>query len=195
MLNKYKWVACFSQTGTEICDIYHKTGYKPDAIVSNGPEDKINPEIFALKVPILRLPSRPSVDQYRAAFGLELDTVVTLHGWLRIIPGEICEEYLIYNGHPALISKYPDLKGKDKQEDIVGRPDTYPTIGSVIHRCTPVLDDGPICIAYEIENTATSVDEAYSLLRIPSLATWKYFVDKFVDSGLVPDELVYINEY
>ena len=43
--------------------------------------------------------------------------LITLHGYLRIIPENICKQCKhIYNGHPGLINMYPELKGKDPQE-------------------------------------------------------------------------------
>ena len=44
------------------------------------------------------------------------NTLITLNGWLRIVPPDKCAKYNIYNGHPGLITKYPELKGKDPQQ-------------------------------------------------------------------------------
>ena len=34
-------------------------------------------------------------------------------------PGEVCEKRNIYNGHPGLITQYPQLKGKDPQQKAI----------------------------------------------------------------------------
>jgi folate-dependent phosphoribosylglycinamide formyltransferase PurN len=55
------------------------------------------------------------------------DAIVTLHGWLRVIPAYVCERSRIYNGHPGLITKYPELKGKDPQVRAFIKEGKYPT--------------------------------------------------------------------
>jgi len=134
MSKKIPWVAFFSQTGTEICDISKALGRAPDIVVTNAPEEKINEGIYNLGSLLYRVPDRPVSGQYFQAIPREMETIITLHGWLRIIPADVCEAYKgrIFNGHPALIDLYPELKGFNKQESVMNR-NTYPLIGSVIH--------------------------------------------------------------
>ena len=81
----------------------------------------------------------------------------------------------MYNGHPALITMYPELKGFNKQEDIAGNQEKYEWCGSVIHKVIPELDSGEVVVACSTKNTANTVDEAYKLLRGTSLRSWTIF--------------------
>jgi folate-dependent phosphoribosylglycinamide formyltransferase PurN len=174
MSKKIPWVAFFSQTGTEICDISKALGRAPDIVVTNAPEEKINEGIYNLGSLLYRVPDRPSTEQYFQVIPREMETIITLHGWLRIIPEEVCEAYAgrIFNGHPALITDYPELKGKDKQEEILIKKEKYPWIGSVIHKVTAELDAGEILYSCRRQNTAETIEDAYRLLRGPSFQTW-----------------------
>lgn len=177
-MSKRPWIVFFSRTGKEIVDIVDAIGREPDLIVTNAPTDRIHAGIFAMRSPIQRCTSKPLAAEYRQAL---LNTssnkapLATLHGWLRIVPAEICDEYEIYNGHPALISEYPELKGLDMQEAIIGEQTKYPRIGSVVHRVTPILDDGEIITSASIVNTVHTEVEAYSNLRETSLSAWLDF--------------------
>jgi folate-dependent phosphoribosylglycinamide formyltransferase PurN len=99
------WVTFFSQTGSEIYKISKKINRVPDVIITNKTKDKIleiNEDLFFEHVDkIVWLPKKPTIEEYRQA--IPKDAFVTLHGWLRIIPPEICKEFEIYNLHPAPI--------------------------------------------------------------------------------------------
>lgn len=185
MVSNMFWVACCSQTGTELVQLCKEMGITPDAIVTTN-RDRLNPEIYELNAPIFCTSGRPTPDQYGYFFtGANL---VTLHGFLYIIPEEVCQAAekvgcRIYNGHPALLTRYPELKGKDKQEDAFYKKHNYSLIGSVIHKCVAELDAGEIVIAVERPNTATSVEHAYSLLRETSLRSWIMFFDKLLSGN------------
>ena len=177
------WGVLVSQTGSEIITIGKKTGILPSLLVTNRIH-KLSPEtletLSRLGVAIVSMPSRPSTGDYLMPELLG-KSLITLHGYLRILPPEFFDVYTgrVYNGHPALITKFPELKGFNKQEDIAGQQEKYPICGSVIHRVTPELDSGPVIIVSETENTAQTVDQAYALLRETSLQTWEYFITKF----------------
>lgn len=177
MVNGMTWVACVSQTGSELVAICNATGLKPDAVLCTN-IDKLRDEVFRLDCPVFVTRGRPGVDQYEYFFrGAGL---ITLHGFLYIIPREVCESLSeagckVYNGHPALLSMYPELKGKDKQEDAYYRKASYPWMGSVIHECTAELDAGKLLFACKRVNSSTSVEDAYLKLRDTSLATWLRF--------------------
>lgn len=141
---KKLWVCCFSQTGTEIYNISKMIRREPDVIVTNKPIDKIDTinknladEYFEK---ILFLPKKPEQDEYITAF--PENSVITLHGYLRIIPPTICDSFEIYNSHPAPLTMYPELKGKDPQRRIYENKLTFG--GNTIHRCTAELDSGEI---------------------------------------------------
>ncbi len=166
------WCTLFSQTGSEICDLTEKLNRAPDVIITNAPEEKINPRIYSLGVEVRRIPWRPTAEQYFAAIPKDLDTLVTLHGWLRIIVPEVCEAFegRILNGHPAYISKYPELRGKDPQ--VRAWQGKYEIGGSTVHIVTPVVDAGAIIAERQIDIKDKTLDEVYIALKKTSLDSW-----------------------
>ena len=168
-----KWIVFFSQTGTEIVDIAKSMDRWPDKIITNTrPEHlrKINEEL--LEREIIYLPNKPTVDDYNVV--LEDNALVTLHGWLRVMPPTICEKFLIYNGHPGLITEYPELKGKDPQ--VRAFEGKYPVAGAVLHKVTAEVDEGKI-IAEERFNTFNlELDDLFHILRDRSLYMWTNFL-------------------
>ena len=102
------------------------------------------------------------------------DVLITLHGYLRIIPSDVCERFEIYNGHPGYITAYPELKGKDPQ--IRAGEAGHRWVGCVIHKVTAGVDEGPIEDQTGVPNTASSLDELYSLLKKKSLYLWVKFM-------------------
>ena len=167
------WATMFSQTGTEICDLADMLGRKPDIIITNAPEEKINPRVYLLGVEVRRIAWKPTAEQYFAAIPKDLDTLITLHGWLRIILPEVCEAFpgQILNGHPALISKYPELRGKDPQ--VRAFDGSYEIGGSTVHVVTPIVDAGPILAERQTDIKGKTLDEVYLALRMTSLESWK----------------------
>ena len=176
------WVAFFSQTGSEIVNISEEIGRWPDLIVTNredgfekiNPKRKINEEL--LNVDIIYLSNKPTVEEYKNV--LSKKCIVTLHGWLRIMPPEICEQHTIYNGHPGLITEYPELKGKDPQ--IRAFEGKYKLAGSVIHEVVPEVDAGKILHEHAISIDGLTLDEVYSSLHEVSTNLWIDFLkEKF----------------
>ena len=172
-----KWIAFFSQTGTEIVDIAKSLDRWPDKIITNQrPEHlrKINDEL--LEREIIYLPNKPTVDDYNIV--LEDNALVTLHGWLRVMPPTICEKFLIYNGHPGLITEYPELKGKDPQvrayEGI--KEGKYLTAGAVIHKVTAEVDEGKIISEERFNTFGLDLDGLFRTLRDRSLYMWCNFL-------------------
>lgn len=178
-MNFKDWVPFFSRTGSEIANIMKKTGKLPARIYTNIPEDKAKEQINSWlysnhRERIFFLPERPKVKDYLEAFGDDyIGTLITLHGWLRIIPKELCH-YYIFNGHPGLITKYPELVGKDPQmRAYLGN---YETGGSVLHRVVPEVDKGPILFEEEVEIKDLNLEETFAILADTSLSTWiKFF--------------------
>ena len=170
-----KWIVFFSQTGAEIADLSERVGKWPDLIITNERPDhlrNIDPRI--LEYGYTEIPNKPTVDDYEVV--LEDNAVITLHGWLRIMPADICNKFLIYNGHPGLITKYPELKGKDPQ--LKAYNGGYDTIGAVLHKVTAGVDEGPIESWTEISVNELSLDETFQTLRDISLDMWVYFLKK-----------------
>lgn len=173
-----KWAAFFSQTGSEICNLSEQLGRYPDLVIS----DNINEQNFIdtrielnCKKLLWRkykgLSTEEKINYYRDR--LAGYDVVTLHGWLNIVPAEICEQFNMYNGHPGLINYYPELKGKDPQVRTWENITSYTFIGSVIHRVTPGVDEGPvICDSKVKSNCVIGLDSTFGILKQTSLDSW-----------------------
>tara|TARA_R100001129_G_C5179894_1_gene207468 strand:+ start:48 stop:575 length:528 start_codon:yes stop_codon:yes gene_type:complete len=167
------WIAFFSQTGSEIVDIIDKLGKYPDQIYTNfRPSDlrQINS-----KIPYYaELNNKPDLKQLEFICSIFENPIITLHGWLRIMPPEICNKYEIYNGHPGLITKYPELKGKDPQ--MRAWNGDYKTVGTVIHKVTEGVDEGEIISSATFTKEGLDVDGYFRILREMSSTLWVDFL-------------------
>jgi folate-dependent phosphoribosylglycinamide formyltransferase PurN len=173
------WGVLVSQTGSEVVAISEKLGILPSLLVTNRVTkiSEKNMKIFGKNnIKIVVLPNKPTLDQYLRSGLLEKE-LITLHGFLRIVPAGFFPYFKgeIYNGHPGLITLYPELKGFNKQEDIAGNQKNYPYCGSVVHKVIPELDSGEVVAAEMVVNSAKTIDEAYALLRETSLSSWETF--------------------
>jgi len=168
-----KWVAFFSQTGSEIVNISKKINRWPDLVVTNKQDDDTtNVELVhryrdVTDDGILRLPKWPTeLDYDRAADKLNYSILngawrenvfVTLHGYLRILPAGFTRSSNIFNGHPGAIHIHPELKGFNPQKKAWEA--NHIRVGCVIHKVTPELDDGPIVEKCLINNNFDSYKE------------------------------------
>ena len=169
------WIAFFSQTGSEIADISHKLGKWPDVIITNERPDHlrtIDPRVE--KQGYFTWSNKPTEEDYIELFEVYPEAIVTLHGWLRIVPEYVCERSEIYNGHPGLITKYPELKGKDPQ--IRAFEGKFPTIGCVIHKVVAGVDEGDILFEDEIPANNLEVDDIFRILKDRSYRLWCIFL-------------------
>lgn len=174
-----KWITFFSQTGSEIVALSKSVGRKPDLIVTNNFEDKIkfHPGIREMGVTIMSAKHDRLMDYFRNQRMYDVSkTVISLHGYLRILPADICEQYEIYNGHPGAIDLYPELKGKDPQEKVWQENSKYLIIGSVVHKCTAELDGGEVLKAVHLRNRNYTKEELYNSLKMTSLSAWNFFL-------------------
>lgn len=178
---KIIWGACFSQTGSEIVEISKALNRWPDVIITNRrPEHlrKIHPDIITQGY--ITLPNNPSTEDYLTALSSVQgngEVLITLHGWLRILPVEIINKYTyIYNGHPGLINKYPELKGKDPQ--LKAWKLGLQTTGCVIHKVTEGIDEGPVTRTVEVPMRNLSLEELYENLHQASIGLWIKFLKK-----------------
>ncbi len=174
-----KWVTFFSQTGNEIAEISKEIGRWPDLIITNERPAHlriINRDVLSNN--IIMLPNKPSVEDYRKVLSEELygrEYVISLHGWFRIMPDEIIKEYpVMYNGHPGLIDKYPQLKGKDPQKkawdlDLL-------TSGCVIHKVTGEVDGGTVMRSKEISIRNLDMEVIFEKLHDLSIQQWVTFL-------------------
>jgi folate-dependent phosphoribosylglycinamide formyltransferase PurN len=179
-----KWVAFYSQTGSEICDISDKIGRYPDIVVTDNVygKPKTDNRIMNAKSLFSRqyrsLSPQEKEDYYSCYDSVNEGDLITLHGWLNIVPESVCNKYEIYNGHPGLINYYPELKGKDPVDKVWARISDYLYVGSVIHKVTPEVDGGEILYhEKKLSTCCTSLDETYSNLKETSLRTWVDFFD------------------
>jgi folate-dependent phosphoribosylglycinamide formyltransferase PurN len=140
----------------------------PDIIITNKKDlSNVHPALLKRNIVIAK-----RLEEYIDA--LQVTDLITLHGYLRIVPASVCNKFVIYNGHPGLINVYPDLKGKDPQQKAFEKD--YTRIGSVIHRCTEELDSGEIVKVVETALVRTSsLQDYYNALKETSLQTWIEF--------------------
>jgi hypothetical protein len=85
--------------------------------------------------------------------------------------------YEIYNGHPGLISEYPELKGKDPQEKAyrLGLEEG----GSVVHKVERGVDEGEILYSVKANLKGLDLKGVYSILRETSMIAWMQFFTKY----------------
>jgi len=177
------WIAFFSQTGSEIHNLSNALGIYPDLIVTNRSDlNGVNPELLSVtkfrehklnKSILTFLPAKPVASNYLKIFKEYNNPVITLHGYLRIIPKDICEQYEIYNLHPGLIDKYPSLKGFNPQERAF--TEGYDLAGCVIHKVIPEVDEGKILLSQGINIRDKTLPQVYESLHNVALDLWKSF--------------------
>ena len=172
------WIAFFSQTGGEIADISMSLGRWPDLIITNErPEHLRTIDERVEKQGYFTWPNKPTEEDYIATLEKYPNAIVTLHGWLRIVPPYVCERSNIYNGHPGLITKFPELKGKDPQ--VRAYEGKYKTIGCVLHKVSAGVDEGEIISEVEYSNDfQLELDEIFRILKDKSLTMWTQFLKK-----------------
>lgn len=176
------WIAFCSQTGFEIMNICLNLDIKPIIVITNN-RSRLNKDVldffYQNEIILVEIPSNPKIEHYQT-LNISKDTIITLHGYLRIIPKEFCEIYKnnIYNGHPGLITEFPELKGIDPQKKAYNMK--IRRIGSVIHRVTADVDCGDIVISHHtIMNSKSTLDDYYRELTKTSLLTWIEFFKSY----------------
>jgi len=170
------WTAFFSRTGSELECLSTRFNRYPDMVITN----KNMLELSDIPVGLLSNPKRvcytrptPTAQDYDRL--LSNEGFITLHGWMKIVPPEICEKYEIYNLHPGNITEYPQLKGKDPQEKAYELGHTK--IGCVIHKCEPELDSGKVLLMKNIEIPKNSnLDVYYTELKHVAVKLWLQFL-------------------
>jgi folate-dependent phosphoribosylglycinamide formyltransferase PurN len=174
-----RWVALYSMTGSEIVKISRHIGKYPDLIITDNENiESWHPMMKSLAylkiLTTISKANRKNIEVLKSLFTSDYQTRITLHGWLNIVPAEICETFEIYNGHPGYISEYPELKGKDPQQRAWDSIDKYPVVGSVVHRVVAEVDAGYIISSDTMSSDkCTSLDETYKVLTDTSFNAWK----------------------
>jgi formyltetrahydrofolate hydrolase len=178
------WIAFFSQTGSEIVEVSKILGRWPDRIITNKRPDhlrKINQDI-PLHL-LMWTENKPELHEYDWLMRNFDNPIVTLHGWLRVVPEDTCRKYEIYNGHPGLITKYPELKGKDPQYR--AWEGNYRSAGCVIHKVTAGVDEGEVLMERESIHGQLPKNDIFRILHDTSVEMW----GEFLQDKLWLDEL------
>lgn len=181
-MKQMNWCCLVSQSGKEVYNICHVLNIVPKLVLTNNPSklrEDVNTFLKSNGCTVKHIPFNPLLEHYLQEDVLS-STLITLHGYLRILPSKLIESYkprIIYNGHPGLITIDSTLKGKDPQIKAWNRKD--PRVGSVIHKVTEGVDEGEIVEWSSRLNTATSLDEMYDHLRETSILTWISFLKEF----------------
>jgi len=111
------WISFFSQTGDEILEIYKRTGFRPDLIVTNREKPihqypNVKQELFALSL-IKTFPLKPSAKDYKALFDQLLsynltptNFLITLHNYDRTLPPSVIKQF------PHIFSSHAENQNK-----------------------------------------------------------------------------------
>lgn len=177
------WTSFFSQTGSEIVEIATALNRWPDTICTNKSIKEIcdiNPILLEKCFDkIYFLKDRPTIEEYSTVLRTTRiqSNIITLNGYLRIIPKQICEYNIIYNGHPGDIVTHPELKGYNPQEKAFKLK--IKNTGSVIHNVTPEVDDGAVVAIKKCNIDLKSLDNTYKILHKNSIRLWVEFLSEY----------------
>jgi folate-dependent phosphoribosylglycinamide formyltransferase PurN len=179
-MNNRPWITFFTQTGSEIANLVKSQNKVPDCIITNrenldGVCSELK-EIINNGCKIVFISKKPTHREYEEILKKYKDPLITLHGYLRIIPPEICNKYEIYNLHPGLITEYPELKGKDPQ--VRAFEGKYPKAGCVIHRVIPEVDCGEVVATYPILIEGYTKERVFYELKVIGVMLWNDFFKK-----------------
>lgn len=182
-----KWIAFFSHTGNEIYNVSKQIGRYPDAVVTNKtPGDvDVNKNLLNSSSKVTWVNDRPSAGEYQNIINdIGRDCVITLHGWMRIIPKSVCKENRIYNLHPGLITKYPELVGADPQKRVAEHADEsrYKKVGCVIHEVIEQVDAGRVLMERSTANVYPSAHVLTDVLHAMAGDMWVDFLTCYIDA-------------
>jgi folate-dependent phosphoribosylglycinamide formyltransferase PurN len=182
-IGKRPWIVFFTHSGQEIYNIINFFGRVPDAVITNRQNDDglflpLKNDKDEGKFNWITLSKAPSVEEYQKALKKFKDPVITLHGFMRIIPEKICKKYDIFNLHPGLITEYPELKGADPQKRAIELK--HSRVGCVIHRVIPAVDEGEILKAEALDvRVLQTEDKINQCLRSLATVMWYDFFNNF----------------
>jgi len=166
------WVALFSQTGSEIVNLSERLYTCPNLVLTNNRQGETwHPGIVEMPTDRIVATHAQIVEHL---MNME-PCLVTLHGYLRILPPEVCERHTVVNGHPGDIVNYPELKGKDPQKKALelGLPST----GVVIHKAVAEVDAGEI-LKHGTYDIPADITEEQLILNLKELQL-RLWVDYF----------------
>lgn len=168
------WVAFFSQTGSEIVEVSKLLNRWPDIIITNERPEHLRKIHPTLKGRVVFVENKPTEEELGIIIGQYGNPIVTLHGWLRIMPAYICNRFEIYNGHPGLITEYPELKGKDPQQKAFDLG--LESSGCVVHKVTAGVDEGKILAERKVSIKELEIGELFHILHSISVSLWVDFL-------------------
>jgi len=186
-----KWVAFFSQTGSEIVNISKAIDRWPDVIVTNKQTaEGVNDDLLSIVESTINryitLPKQPTETDYLKVANIlgysildekwQDEVLITLHGYLRILPPDFTNSSTIYNGHPGLITKHPELKGIDPQKKAWS--ENHIRAGCVIHKVIPELDSGEVVAEKMIHNNFETFIDLLDALHVASSELWINFLNE-----------------
>lgn len=171
------WIALFSHSGAELSWVIKGLDdIEPFAIFTNQTDR--NKIVDDLRDNVV-IASHPEImdEIMTIAKNTDRDIIITLNGYMRIIPPEIINlpNVKIYNVHPGDIITYPELRGADPQQKALDLK--LPSTGVVIHEVDEGVDTGPILslVKYNI-NQYISIDTLIADLRVISIKMWIEFL-------------------
>lgn len=171
------WIAFFSQTGSEIANLSHHLGRWPDRIITNDRPDNLRDiDQRIVDRGYFTFNNKPKVEEYADLLEHFPEAIITLHGWLRILPKEICEKFDIFNGHPGLITEYPELKGKDPQMRAFKAK--HKVMGCVLHKVTAGVDEGKVIDEDRFNAWYITEEEMWKVLKDRMEFLWYTFLKK-----------------
>lgn len=177
-----KWYSLFSHTGKETEAIWQMCNkqLQLEAAITNNIE-------YEGPLPYIKLISGKYINEWLMEPGnVEPGSIITLNGYMRIIPAEVLE-YLasinckVFNIHPAPIWLYPELRGKDPQERLwEGLQDgRYSYIGAVIHEVDPGVDTGrTVRWRFILPTCIRDKEDLYATLHDLGTVMWEEFFRK-----------------
>jgi len=179
MINGKQWFAFFSHTGSEIVNLSKRLGTAPDRVITNKSPDEtgIHTELPDLVKELNYTTAKPEHGDYDRLLLNCRDCICTLHGWMRIIPKKICTEYDMYNLHPGLVTKYPELKGKDPQARV---QEHHEYIGLVVHRVTEGVDEGEVLVESSCLNRSYNEKQVTTKLGGMAVDAWVDFFKYYI---------------
>lgn len=171
-----KWYSLFSHTGseTEALQKLLKGEVELEVAITNNSK-------YEGPLPCIRLVLAKDINEWLMEPGnVEPGSIVTLNGYMRIIPEEVID-YLhsigcrLLNIHPAPIQLYPDLRGMDPQERLYEgiRSGKYQYIGAVIHNVDAGVDTGSLVNwSLELADPSMTKAELYQHLHDVGTKLW-----------------------
>lgn len=171
-----KWYSLFSHTGSETEALQKLLGGEVELKVAITNNSK-----YEGPLPCIRLVLAKDINEWLMEPGnVEPGSIVTLNGYMRIIPEEVID-YLhsigcrLLNIHPAPIQLYPDLRGMDPQERLYEgiRSGKYQYIGAVIHNVDAGVDTGSLVNwSLELADPSMTKAELYQHLHDVGTKLW-----------------------